>query len=149
MNKSEYVGERKQYHMGYICGAFDMFHIGHLNILRRCKKYCDYLMVGVNSDEFIEVTKHKKTIISENDRMDIISELKCVDEVVLVDFHNSDTIKAWELYGFDVQFCGNDHEERLQETKKELQKKGADIVFFPYTQGVSSTMIRQRLKEER
>lgn len=136
----------RHYKVGYVCGVFDLFHIGHLTLLKRCRKYCDHLIVGVDSDELTEVYKNKRPIISQEDRMAIIRELRCVDEVVLVDYHNESPLLAWSIYKFDVQFCGDDHEEALLETKNILREKGSDMVFFPYTTRTSTTKIRNELK---
>ena len=135
------------YNIGYICGVFDLFHVGHLNIIKRCKEHCNYLIVGIDSDDLTEVYKGKRPIINQNDRMRIVEAIRYVDEVVLVDFHNDSPILAWSLYHFDVQFCGNDHTSELLDAKKYLQKHGSDLVFFPYTQGISSTMLRGQLNK--
>ena len=135
------------YKVGYVCGVYDMFHIGHLNLLRRCKEHCDYLIVGVNSDELTEFTKNKTPVINENERMAIVGAIRYVDDVVLVDFHNETTSLAYSLYNFDVQFCGDDHEEALLPTRDWLRSQGSDMVFFPYTTSTSSTMLREKLKE--
>lgn len=133
------------YKVGYICGVYDLFHVGHLNIIRRCKEHCDFLIVGVNSDDLTELYKGKKPVISQTDRMEIIRSIRYVDEVVLVDFHNYSSELAWNLYHFDVQFCGDDHENELQDTKQFLRKHHSDIVFFPYTTRISSTKIKKQL----
>lgn len=133
------------YNAGYICGVFDMFHIGHLAILRRCREYCDHLIVGMDSDDLTELYKSRRPVINQDDRMEIIRELRCVDEVVLVDFHNHSPQLAWELYRFDVQFCGDDHEKELQEARKWLREHGSDMVFLPYTKRISTTMLRKGL----
>ncbi|MCR5765899.1 MAG: adenylyltransferase/cytidyltransferase family protein [Treponema sp.] len=135
------------YKVGYICGVYDLFHAGHLAILRRCKEHCDYLIVGINSDNLTETSKKKRPVINEKDRMDIVGSIRYVDEVVLVDFHNHSPELAWSLYHFDVQFCGDDHEKELQVQKKWLQERGSDLVFFPYTKRVSTTKLRQQLKK--
>ena len=137
----------KHYNRGYVCGVFDLFHVGHLNLLERCKKYCDYLIVGVDSDDLTEVYKNRRPVIPENERMRIISALKCVDEVVLVDFHNESPMLAYSIYKHDVQFCGDDHEEALQGMKAWLKEQGSDMVFFPYTQSTSTTKIRNQLNK--
>lgn len=136
------------YHIGYVCGVYDLFHIGHLNLLKRCKYHCDYLIVGVNSDELTEFYKKRKPVINEKERMAIVEAIKYVDEVVLVDFHNENSKLAYSLYKFDVQFCGDDHEARLCNTREWLRKSGSDMVFFPYTTSTSSTMLRAKIKEE-
>lgn len=136
----------KDYHIGYVCGVFDMFHVGHLNLLNKAKTFCDILIVGVNSDELTETYKGKRPIINQDDRMAVVRGIESVDEVVLVDYHNDSSMLAWSLYHFDVQFCGDDHEDELQEVKVKLQERGSDLVFFPYTEGISSTMIRNKLK---
>lgn len=136
------------YKVGYICGVYDLFHVGHLNILRRCKEHCDYLIVGIDSDDLTEVYKSRRPVINERDRMEIVRGIKYVDEVVLVDFHNDSPQLAWDLYHFDVQFCGDDHESALQDAKKYLRERGSDMVFFPYTKGISTTQLRTSLGEK-
>ncbi len=135
------------YHVGYVCGVFDLFHVGHLNLLRRCKEHCDYLIVGVNSDELSEVYKNRRPVIPEDQRMAVVAGIRYVDEVVLVDFHNESPSLVYSLYHNDVQFCGDDHEEALQPMKAWLREHGSDMVFFPYTTSTSSTMIRKKMKE--
>ncbi len=132
------------YNTGYICGVFDLFHAGHLAILRRCREHCDRLIVGVDSDDLTELYKSRRPVINQDDRMDIIRAIRYVDEAVLVDFHNDSPERAWELYRFDVQFCGDDHEKALQGARIWLREHGSDLVFFPYTKRISSTMIRKQ-----
>lgn len=134
------------YHVGYVCGAYDLFHVGHLRLLKRCKEHCDYLIVGIDSDELVEHYKNIKPWIPEEERLEIVKAVRYVDDAVIVDYHNAETKNAWELYQFDVQFCGDDHEERLQDTKKYLQSLGSDMVFFPYTMSTSSTKIRAEIE---
>lgn len=134
------------YHVGYVCGVFDLFHVGHLRLLKRCKEHCDYLIVGVDSDELVEVYKNRKPCIPEEERLEIVKAVKYVDDAVMVDYHNVDIGNAWELYQFDVQFCGDDHEEEFQKAKRYLQDLGADMVFFPYTMSTSSTKIRAEIQ---
>lgn len=136
------------YHVGYVSGAYDLFHVGHLRLLKRCKEHCDYLIVGIDSDELVEYYKNKKPWIPEEERLEIVKAVRYVDDAVIVDYHNAETKNAWELYQFDVQFCGDDHEERLQDTKKYLQGLGADMIFFPYTMSTSSTKIRAAIEEQ-
>ena len=135
-----------QYNVGYICGVYDLFHVGHLNILRRCKEHCKYLIVGINSDDLAETYKNRRPVINETDRMEIVRAIKYVDEVVLVDYHNHSPQLAWSLYHYDVQFCGDDHENELDEAKKFLQSNGSNLVFLPYTKRVSTTKLRGQLQ---
>lgn len=134
------------YHIGYVCGAYDLFHVGHLRLLKRCKEHCDYLIVGIDSDELVEHYKNKKPYIPEEERLEIVKAIKYVDDAVIVDYHNINTSSAWELYRFNVQFCGDDHEEELQDTKRYLQSLGSDMVFFPYTMSISSTKIKAQIQ---
>ena len=96
----------KKFKRGYTAGVFDVFHIGHLNLIRNAKELCDFLIVGVNSDELVESYKKKKTIQSLKDRMDIVSSIRFVDAVV--ENYTLDKMSAWEKYGFDVIFIGDD-----------------------------------------
>lgn len=134
------------YHIGYVSGAYDLFHVGHLRLLKRCKEHCDYLIVGVDSDELVEIYKNKKPCIPEEERLEIVKAVKYVDDAVIVDYHNANVANAWDLYQFDVQFCGDDHEGILQDRKKYLQSLGSDMVFFPYTMSTSSTKIRKQIQ---
>lgn len=136
------------YHIGYVCGAYDLFHVGHLRLLKRCKEHCDYLIVGIDSDELVESYKNRRPCIPEDERLEIVKAIKYVDDAVIVDYHNVDTKNAWELYQFDVQFCGDDHEDDMQNTKKYLQSLGSDMVFFSYTMSTSSTKIKAKIKEQ-
>ena len=133
------------YNTGYICGVFDLFHAGHLAILRRCREHCDRLIVGVDSDDLTELYKSRRPVINQDDRMDIIRAIRYVDEAVLVDFHNDSPERAWELYHFDVQFCGDDHEQGLKEARMWLREHESDMVFLPYTKRISTTMLRKGL----
>lgn len=128
--------------IGYTAGVYDMFHIGHLNLLRRAKEYCDYLIVGVNSDEATYGYKHKYPVIPEHERIAIVSAIKYVDEVVMV--HNVDKVYAYEKFKPDVIIVGDDHkhEKKWQDLDKYLRERGAKVVFLPYTKHVSSTILR-------
>ena len=126
---SSIPADRKKYHIGYTAGAFDMFHVGHLNLLRRAKEMCDHLIVGVMSDEAIRDFKKKEPVIP---------------------YMRGDSAEAWKLYHFDVQFCGSDYignEGRMRE-KAFLEEHGATLEIFPYTEKVSSTMLREQLREQ-
>lgn len=131
--------------IGYTTGVFDMFHVGHLNILREAKKQCDYLIVGVTTDELVEIRKHKKTIIPLEDRIEIVKAIRYVDEVVIQ--NDMDKLKAWQKYKFDIIFVGDDWRgtEKWNKLEMDLLKLGAKTVYFPYTKRVSSTKLREIL----
>ena len=132
--------------IGYTTGVFDMFHVGHLNILRQAKEQCDYLIVGVSSDELVSSYKNKIPIISFENRKEIVSSIKYVDEVV-VQSHR-DKMKSFKEIGFDVMFVGDDWKgsELFISLEEELLKNGASIFYFPYTKNISSTSLRDRIK---
>ena len=139
----------KKYHLGFTAGAFDLFHVGHLNILRKCKEQCEYLMLGVMTDEFIEHQKGSKPVVPLDERMEILSAIRYVNEVIPVDYHNTSKPVAWTLYHFDVCFSGDDHAQEpgfLWEQKK-LRELGSDMVFFPYTKKTSSTKIKEIISQ--
>ena len=135
----------KKYKVGYTTGVFDMFHIGHLNILRRAKEQCDYLIVGVSTDELVVSYKHKKPIIPYNERKAIVESIKYVDKVVPQ--INMNKMGAWEEYKFDVMFVGSDWKgtDKWNEYERQFRTAGVDIVYLPYTHGTSSTQLRELL----
>ncbi len=134
----------KKYHVGYISGTFDVFHIGHINLLRRAKEQCEYLIAAVTSDEYVRTHKNKEPIIPFDERVEMLKACKYVDEVVGVPVKYAGTVEAFQKYHFDCQFCGSDYENDKWwlEQKKFLQEHGADLVFFPYTEQTNSTKIR-------
>lgn len=133
--------------IGFTDGVYDMFHVGHLNMIEACKKRCDYLIVGVHSDEIVESYKHRKTVINEEDRCRIIAALKVVDKAVIN--RTRDKLELFRLYGFNKIFIGDDWKgtERWNNFEKILAEVGVTVEYIPYTQGISTTMIRQRLGE--
>lgn len=138
---------RPRYRVGYASGVFDMFHVGHLNILRRARECCDWLIVGVATDEYVEELKGVGPVIPLDERVAIVSALAIVDEVILD--RSEDKSLAWSERNFDVVFKGDDWRGapkgvRLEETMREL---GVDVVYFPYTLHTSSAMLRERLQE--
>lgn len=137
----------KQYKVGYTQGVYDMFHVGHLNLINNAKKYCDYLIVGVNSDELVQLYKNKTPVIGEEDRRAIVENIKAVDKCVIA--HTLDKLTAWEEVHFDAIFIGDDWKghERWEQTKADLAKVGAEVVFLPYTPTVFSTMLRAVVQE--
>ena len=135
----------KKYKVGYTTGVFDLFHIGHLNILKRAKEMCDYLIVGVSTDELVESYKNKTPIIPYEERIDIVSAIKYVDEVVpQID---RDKFGAWKRLKFNVMFVGDDWKgsKLFNEVENKFKMVGVDIVYFPYTKGTSSTILREKV----
>lgn len=140
--------EKKHYKVGYTAGVYDMFHVGHLNLLKRAKEQCDYLIVAVTTDELTSY-KNKKAMIPFEDRCQIVEAIKYVDQVVpQVDM---DKMGAWEKYHFDAMFVGDDWKgtEKWNKIEADFQKVGVDIVYFPYTKKVSSTMLREKINEKK
>lgn len=124
--------------IGYLSGTFDLFHIGHLNLIRRAKEQCDYLIVAVHDSG---KWKGKETFIPFEERKEIVGACRYVDQVVDSPVEDSD---AWELYHFDKLFVGSDYKgtERFNRYEEFFKDKGVEIVYFPYTQSTSSTQIR-------
>ena len=135
----------KKYKIGYTTGVYDMFHIGHLNILKRAKEQCEYLVVGVTTDRLCYERTKKYPIIGEVDRMAIVKELKCVDEVVSQD--NMDKVAAAKKYHADAVFVGSDWKgtESWNKYEEELAQIGCIVVYLDHTDGISSTILRNRL----
>lgn len=131
--------------IGYTTGVFDMFHIGHLNILQRAKEQCDYLIVGVSTDELVMDYKKKKPIIPFEERIRIIEALRCVDKVVPQT--SMDKLSAWNDLHFDVLFHGSDWKgsQMYDKVINDLAQVGVQVVFLPYTTGVSSTLLSEVL----
>lgn len=138
----------KKYKIGYTQGVYDMFHIGHLNLLNNAKKYCDRLIVGVNADHLVQEYKNKTPIIDENSRKYIVENIKAVDECIVAD--TLDKLKMHEKIGFDVIFIGDDWKgnPRWKKTEDELKEIGVDLVYLPHTNGISSTKLRTVMKEK-
>lgn len=135
----------KKYKIGYTTGVYDMFHVGHLNLLKRAKEMCEYLIVGVSTDELVENSKNKLPIIPFEDRVEILKAIKYVDEVVSQE--NKDKISAYHKYHFDVMFVGDDWKGKplFAEAEKKLKEFNVDVIYFPYTKKVSSTILREKL----
>jgi len=137
----------KKYKIGYTTGVFDMFHIGHLNILKRAKEQCEYLIVGVSTDSTVESYKMIKPINPFEDRIEIVGAIKYVDKVVPQ--ISMDKMKAWEELKFDVMFHGSDwkNSEMYKKIILDFEKIGVDVIFLPHTDGISSTQLKQVLKK--
>jgi len=127
--------------IGYLSGTFDLFHVGHLNLLRHAKEECDYLIVGVHPDAS---HKGKETFIPFDERKEMIASCKYVDKVVNSFAEDCD---AWEVYHYNKLFVGSDYKgtERFERYEKYFCDKNVNIIYFPYTQGTSSTQIRQSI----
>lgn len=136
----------KKYKVGYTTGFFDLFHIGHLNILRRAKEQCECLIVGVATDA-IATTKIEKIFIPFKERIEIIKSIKYVDKAVSQD--SIDKLDEWRKYKFDVVFVGSDWKgtEKWNGFEEKLIPLGVKIVYFPYTKDTSSTQLRKGLLE--
>ena len=138
----------KKYKIGYTCGVFDLFHIGHLNLLERCKNEWEYLIVGMCDDAYVREIKGKEPVIKEDDRLRILNALKCVDKAEKVDIATTnDKILAWNTFKFNVLFSGDDWKgtERYLKTEEQFKEVGVSIEYLPYTQGVSTTDIKNKM----
>ena len=135
----------KKYKVGYTTGVFDLFHIGHLNILKKAKEQCECLIVGVSTDELVQNYKNKLPVIPFEERVEIVKSIKYVDKVVAQE--NRDKYSAWENLQFDVMFVGDDWKgnKLFEELEYKFKSVGVDIVYFPYTQGTSSTILRKKI----
>lgn len=136
----------KKYKIGYTTGVYDMFHIGHLNVLRRAKEQCEYLIVGVSTDELAMSYKHRAPVISFEERKAIVEAIKYVDEVVPQT--SMDKLAAWNELHFDVIFHGDDWKgsSMYNQVEDQLRQVGCELVFLPHTQGTSSTLLAQALQ---
>lgn len=130
--------------VGYTTGVFDLFHIGHLNMLKNAKGMCDKLIVGVTTDELVSY-KHKKAVIPFEERIEIVRSIECVD--VAIPQCSMDKFEAWKKLKFDVMFVGDDWyaTEKWEEYERQFAEVGVKIIYFPYTQGTSSTLINEVL----
>ena len=137
----------KRYKIGYTTGVYDMFHIGHLNILRRAKGLCDYLVVGVTTDELCYKRKHKYPIICETERLEIIQAIRYVDQAIFQT--NMDKVSAAQRLGADVVFVGSDWKNTPSwlAYEKELKKINCDVIYLDHTDGISSSILRKKLND--
>jgi glycerol-3-phosphate cytidylyltransferase len=131
--------------VGYTTGVFDLFHIGHLNLLKHAKEQCDYLIVGVSTDELVRSYKNKSPVAPFNERIAIVESIKYVDRVVVQE--NRDKMAAWHKYHFNIMFLGDDWRGSVffEEVEKALREKNVKLMYFPYTRGISSTIRREQI----
>lgn len=131
--------------VGYAAGAFDLFHVGHLNILRQAKRHCDYLIAGVVSDEMLELTKGRAPVVPAAERAEIVSHVKFVDEVHIESV--KDKLDTWAHVRFDRFFKGDDWKgtPRGRDLEARFSEVGVEVVYFPYTVHTSSTRLRTAL----
>lgn len=138
----------KKYKVGYTTGVFDMFHIGHLNILKNAKEQCEYLIVGISTDENVLSYKHKLPVIPFDQRVAIVAAIRYVDEVVPQE--NMDKLEAFDKLHFNVLFHGSDWKgsSMYNEVEMKLKEKGVDVVYLPHTEGISSTLLRKKINKD-
>lgn len=146
----ENTEETKKYHIGYIAGVFDLFHVGHLNMFKRAKEQCEYLIVGVVSDEGVRKNKKVEPFVPFEERIEMVRSCRYVDEAVAIPFTDGSSREAFRRYHFDVQFSGSDYIDNPDwaATKTFLEKNGAELVFFPYTEQTSSTKIKALISQK-
>ncbi len=137
----------KKYKIGYTSGTFDLFHVGHLNILKKAKEQCDFLIVGVYSDECVKNYKKVQTVFNTEMRAVIIKALQYADQVSVCE--NRDKVDAWSKFKFDAIFIGDDWKgsDDWNTYEKEMEEKGVDVIYIPYTKGISTSIIKQKINE--
>lgn len=147
LNKSDID---KPYNVGYIAGVFDLFHIGHLNMFKRAKEQCRYLIVGVVSDEGVRLNKQAEPFVPFDERIEMVRSCKYVDEAIKLPLDFCGTRDMFKIYHFDVQFSGSDyeHDPAWLAEKEFLEKNGSTMVFFPYTQSTSSTKLKKAIESK-
>lgn len=130
--------------VGYTTGVYDLFHIGHLNLLRNAKAMCDKLIVGVTTDELVSY-KFKRSVIPFNERLEIVRSIRYVDAVIPQE--SMDKMEMWDKIRFDIMFVGDDwyKSEKWEQLEAEFRNVGVKIIYFPYTKGTSSTLINETL----
>lgn len=134
---------------GYCAGVFDLIHVGHVRLFKRAKEKCDYLIVGVLVDELVEYHKGKPPVVPFEERLEMVSSIRYVDEAVKVTWDNLPKINAWNQCHYDLFFSGDDYNGNpvWEEERKQLREVGADIFFFSYTEETSSTKIKKDIAD--
>ncbi|GIN09771.1 cytidyltransferase [Shouchella clausii] len=136
----------KKYKIGYTTGVFDLFHIGHLNILKQAKEKCEFLIVGVTTDEQVRLLKKKDVVIPFEERIEIVNSIKYVDKAV-PETNAQNKFEAWEQYKYNVIFKGDDWKgtDKWKTYEEQFSQKNVDVVYFPYTAGTSSTKLTEAI----
>ena len=140
--------KRKTYRVGYTQGVYDMFHVGHLRLINHAKELCDCLIVGVNADELVQSYKGKQPVIPQEERAEIVRNIKAVDECVIVS--TLDKAEILQDFRFDAVFIGDDWKghPRWAQTEEELKQYHVDVVYLPHTDGISSTQLRPSKEDQ-
>lgn len=133
--------------IGFANGCFDLFHIGHLNLLKRCKENCDYLIVGVNTDEYIQQYKNRYPIIPLEERLEIVKSIKYVDEVVAINKENYG-LPSLKKYNANIIFVGDDWKgsEKWNNLEKLYKENNIKVMYFPYTKHISTTLLKEKIR---
>lgn len=133
------------YRIGYAPGVYDMFHVGHLNVLRRAKEQCEYLIAGVVSDEMCRLAKGRDPIVPQSERLEIVRHISYVDDAVLEVVPNK--VDTWRTVGFDAIFKGDDWRgtAKGRQLEADFAAVGVEVVYFPYTVHTSSSLLRRAL----
>lgn len=137
-----------EYKIGYTAGVYDMFHIGHLNILKNAKANCDYLIVGISTDEVVKENKNKSPIIPYSERAAIVEAIKYVDQVIPQERYDiQGKIETVLKNHVDIMFVGSDWQgtEKWKSIERELEKINCRVMYLPHTSGISSTILRQKI----
>ncbi|MBD5550045.1 MAG: adenylyltransferase/cytidyltransferase family protein [Lachnospiraceae bacterium] len=137
--------EKKRYKIGYTDGVYDLFHVGHLNMIETAKRQCEYLIVGVHGDEVVNEYKKRYPIIPEDERARIVAAIRDVDKVVINDVR--DKLTLLERYQFNAVFIGDDWKgtDRWNNFEKILGERNVDVIYVPYTKGISTTDIKKKI----
>ena len=138
----------KKFKIGYTTGVFDMFHIGHLNIIKKAKEQCEHLIVGVSTDELVQSYKNKTPIIPFNDRIAIVESCRYVDEVIPQ--VTMDKLEAWGDLHFNAMFHGDEWKgsDLYNKYVEEFSQVGVEVVFIPHTKGINSTLLASHFKKK-
>ena len=139
----------KRFKNGYTSGVYDLFHIGHLNIFKKSKELCEHLIVGVSTDEVVIKNKHKTPVIPFEERFEIVSSIKYVDEVIPQKAYDIEgKIEIVKKYDIDVIFVGSDWQgtEKWNKLERKLKEINCAVIYLPHTDGISSTILKEKIK---